>query len=68
VRKQLLGILSDDSSPLLPLIDKEELINLTNGKSDYGKPWFEQLMAKPQLFAYLIQVNIWMRKYRVRIV
>ena len=68
VRKQVLDILNDNTSPLLPLINKEEIINLTAGKSDYGKPWFGQLMATPQLFAYLIQVDIWLRKYRVRIV
>ena len=32
---------------------------------DYGRPWFGQLMAGPQMIAYLLQVNEWMRRYQV---
>lgn len=28
---------------------------------EYGKPWFGQLMAGPQLLAYFIQFNYWMQ-------
>ena len=68
VTKWLLEILNDSSSPLLPLIDVKAVSALAESQSDYGKPWFGQLMAKPQLFAYLIQIDTWMRKYGVRIV
>ncbi|MCX7841789.1 MAG: asparagine synthase (glutamine-hydrolyzing) [Clostridia bacterium] len=69
VRKWLMEILNDSSSPLLQLIDKNEIINmLKTSTSDHGRPFFGQLMALPQLFAYLIQVDIWMREYRVRLV
>mgnify|MGYP000630692915 FL=1 len=61
-------ILNDSSSPLLPFVDKKAILELTQNKSDYGKPWFGQLMAKPQLFAYLIQIDIWLRKYKVRVI
>lgn len=30
---------------------------------DYGKPWFGQLMAGPQMLAYFLQVNAWMEDY-----
>ena len=61
-------ILNDRSSPLLQLIDKKAVVDLARKKSDYGKPWFGQLMAGPQLFAYLIQVDTWLRRYKVRII
>ena len=35
---------------------------------NFVKPWFGQLMAGPQLFAYLAQVDTWLRTYNVRIV
>ncbi|WZL77874.1 asparagine synthase (glutamine-hydrolyzing) [Eubacteriales bacterium mix99] len=60
-------ILNDRSSPLLQLLDRDAVLSLAQKKSDYGKPWFGQLMAGPQLFAYLIQVDTWLRKYQVRI-
>ena len=30
---------------------------------DYGKPWFGQLMAGPQMLAYFLRVNAWMEDY-----
>ena len=38
----------------------------TEGKS-YATPWFGQLMTGPQLIAYLIQLNIWLKEYDVNI-
>lgn len=68
VKTWLMDILGDPNSPVLPLVDVKAVQAAVEGKSDYGKPWFGQLMATPQMFAYLIQVNHWMRKYGVRIV
>ena len=66
--KKVLEIVNDSNSPIQPLIDKNVILNLVESKSDYGKPWFGQLMAKPQLLAYLVQVDIWLRKYNIRLV
>ncbi len=67
VSKQLMEILSSKNSPLLPLVNAKKLIKMVKRKSDYGKPWFGQLMAQPQLFAFLIQVHIWLKEYNVKI-
>ena len=69
MRSWLTDILDEKSSPLLDIVDETKLRwILENEKADYGRPWFGQLMALPQMFAYLIQVDIWMREYRVRLV
>lgn len=67
VRKMLNEVLSDSTSPLLTLINKKEIQVMLSEPSDYGKPWFGQLMARPQLFAYLVQVDYWLRKYGVSV-
>ena len=36
--------------------------------SDYGKPWYGQLMAAPQMMAYVIQTDFWLREYKVEII
>lgn len=36
----------------------------TQGRS-FGRPWFGQLMTGPQLIAYLLQLELWMREYGV---
>lgn len=61
-------ILDDSSSPVLPFLDLKKTERFLNSPSDYGKPWYGQLMAAPQLMAYLIQVNYWMKEYGVIVV
>ncbi|MFZ5988202.1 MAG: asparagine synthase (glutamine-hydrolyzing) [Bacillota bacterium] len=68
VSKWLLEILNDNSSVLHQLINVGTVRSLAEGKSDYGKPWFGQLMATPQMFAYLIQIDLWFRENKVSIV
>ncbi|HAN09978.1 MAG TPA: asparagine synthase (glutamine-hydrolyzing) [Clostridiales bacterium] len=61
-------ILDDRSSPLLELIDKEKVKNMVDNIDDYGNtPFFGQLMTGPQTLAYLIQVNMWMEEYGVKL-
>jgi asparagine synthase (glutamine-hydrolysing) len=67
VRTWLLEILYDSNSPILPFIDVKAVRTLAESTSDYGKPWFGQLMATPQMFAYLIQVDSWLKKNKISI-
>lgn len=68
VRTQMLAVLDDSSSPILPLIDSTKLreIAATTDPSSH-LPWFSQLMSGPQLFAYITQINRWMKEYNVSI-
>ncbi|PHJ37638.1 hypothetical protein P378_15380 [Desulforamulus profundi] len=66
VRKLLLNILNEPSSPLLQLINVEAVRSMAEFEDDnFSRPWFGQLMTGPQLFAYLYQVNAWLREYNV---
>jgi asparagine synthase (glutamine-hydrolysing) len=68
VRHSFLRILDDRDSPLLPLINKPALQNFAQTvTNDANIPWFGQLMNAPQLLAYLIQVDYWLREYNVSI-
>ncbi|MBX6378577.1 MAG: asparagine synthase C-terminal domain-containing protein, partial [Clostridia bacterium] len=69
VRRRLLAVLGDPASPLLPLVDVQAVRALCAAEADsIHIPWFGQLMTGPQLMAYLLQVDCWLRRYRVRIV
>ncbi|GAB6098743.1 asparagine synthase (glutamine-hydrolyzing) [Halanaerocella petrolearia] len=63
----LLDILSNPNAPLHDLIDQDTVRQFTEVDGDFDIPWFGQLMRLPQLFAYLIQINIWLKEYNVRI-
>ncbi len=66
--KELLdSVISDPNAPILSLCDKEKLRSLLNGSSDYGKPFFGQLMAGPQFIGYILQVNYLLKDYHVKI-
>lgn len=68
--EQMLGerlqrVLADSSSPILQLIDCERAERFIKSVKDYGKPWYGQLMAGPQMLAYLLQINSWLKEYQV---
>jgi asparagine synthase (glutamine-hydrolysing) len=69
VREMVLQILNDSDSPLLLLINVEAVRNIarSSGQS-FRQPFYGQLMTDAQLFAYLIQVDTWLREYNVSIV
>lgn len=67
LRRELMTVLSDSTSPLTFLIDKEKTAALLKSPSDYGRPFYGQLMAGPQLLAYLLQINYWLKKYQIQI-
>ena len=55
----------DSNSALRDIIDKEKLSFIKSPK-DYGKPWYGQLMAGPQMLAYVLQIGYWLRKYSMQ--
>lgn len=58
-------IISDNSSPLLQIVKKEQLEKLLN--SNISVPWYGQLMTTPQTIAYFVQTNYWLKKYNIKI-
>ena len=52
----------------MPLVDKKALMQFLERPKDYGKPWYGQLMAGPQMTAYLLQTEYFLRKYHVEFV
>jgi len=67
LHRELRNVLSDASSPLCMLIDLKKTERFFQNPTDYGRPFYGQLMAGPQLLAYLLQINYWLKKYNVRI-
>ncbi|GGG74543.1 asparagine synthase (glutamine-hydrolyzing) [Paenibacillus radicis (ex Gao et al. 2016)] len=68
VKGLLLDVLNDPSSPILPLINAAKVREIADSATASSNiPWFGQLMSGPQLFAYLYQVNLWLKEYGVSI-
>ncbi len=67
LKNELKEILSHSEEPLYQLVNPDYLHTLMNNPADLGKPWFGQLMAVPQMYAYLIEINDWMKTYHIRL-
>lgn len=62
VSDRLRSLLETDT-PLWHLVRKEAARNLLNQESYW--PWYGQLMRRPQTIAYLLQMDFWLRHYRI---
>lgn len=61
-------IVEDASSPLRPFIDlKRTRTFIGYDAEQLRRPWFGQLMSGPQMLAYLIQVDYWLRTYKITV-
>lgn len=65
--ERLLAVLEDSNAPIHQIVDAGKTRKFIGSVKDYGKPWYGQLMAGPQMLAYLLQINYWMEKYQVKL-
>src|SRR5690606_9917985 len=68
VRELMKEVLEDSSSPIFQIISRKKIEQLlSSSESSSLVRWFGQLMSGHQLYAYLYQVHVWLKHYRVSI-
>ncbi len=68
VRRLMRGLFADAAAPIWELVDGEAVEKLAGTTMDpAAMPWYGQLMAGPQMLAYLLQVNSWMQERNIRL-
>ena len=65
VSAMLQQLLEQSDAPLWQLISRKAAKELLN--AEYAWPWYGQLMKVPQTVAYLLQINIWLREYKISV-
>ena len=65
MRSMISDLLEDTDAPIFSLISREALEKLRD--NEFTEPWYGQLMTGPQTMAYMVQLNHWLKHYRVRI-
>ncbi len=58
-------VLSDLNAPILQLVNRQALEKLLSAEDIW--PWYGQLMKGPQTIAYMLQINFWLKHYKVQI-
>ena len=61
---RLRKIMQEEKSPLFHLINREKLEAILSREMVW--PWYGQLMRRPQMMAYFLQLEFWLRHYNVR--
>ena len=64
---ELRRVMKEKEAPVNQLIHQKKVEKFLESPKDYGKPWYGQLMAGPQMIAYLLQINYWMEHYQIRL-
>lgn len=66
VSSELERLLADPSEPLFEIAEPSKLRELLH--SERQIPWYGQLMTVPQTIAYFLQLNYWLKTYKVRLI
>ena len=66
VKEILHTILADKQALIWNMVDPDAAKKLMDEECE--TPWYGQLMKGPQTMAYLLQINVWMNKYKIKIV
>jgi asparagine synthase (glutamine-hydrolysing) len=66
VSNLLKEVIQDKQSPILQIVKPESLAVLLS--TDFSWPWYGQLMQRPQIIAYMLQINLWLKHYSLHIV
>ncbi len=61
LKEELLNLIKDSSQPINQILDRKKVLKVMGTDLDYCHPWYGQLMAGPQLLAYYIQMNAWLK-------
>ena len=63
MRNRLTAILEDPNAPIHHLVSQQGVADILAGEQKW--PWYGQLMRRPQTMAYFVQLDFWLRQYRV---
>ncbi len=61
-------ILQDKTSGLSSILDYNKVVDLIENGEKVNENWYGQLMRVPQIMAYIIQIDCWMKKYKIDLI
>ena len=68
VEQCIRGLLADEEHPVWQIVDMDyvrQVLNDTN--TNHARPWFGQLMQRPQYLAFIYQIALWLVEYQVQL-
>lgn len=68
VASQAEKLINDKNSIISQIVNKDTFYNLKNDKIPITEPWYGQLMREPQIFGYLIELDIFFKRFNLQII
>ena len=59
-------LLEDSCAPVWQVVNPGKAEQLLT--AEYAWPWYGQLMKVPQTIAYILQINVWLKKYEISVI
>ena len=64
--ERLIALLDSDNCRLTEVVDEKRIREmLRTGGASFTKNWYGQLMTVPQIYAYFLQIDCWLKKYNI---
>ena len=64
--ERLTALLDSDNCRLTEVVDEKSIREmLRTGGASFTKNWYGQLMTVPQIYAYFLQIDCWLKKYKI---
>ena len=68
VETRIRTILADKAHPIWQIVDKPYIQDvLDNPTNSQARPWFGQLMQRPQYLAFIYQIAMWLVEYKIQL-
>lgn len=66
VEQRVRGLLSDEEHPVWQIVDMDYVAQVLHDTNPHNaRPWFGQLMQRPQYLAFICQIAMWLTEYHV---
>lgn len=66
VENKIRGLLTDENHPVWKIVDMDYVANVLHDTNpSHTRPWFGQLMQRPQYLAFIYQIAMWLTEYKV---
>ena len=66
IRKRFDSLLEDQQNPVFQMVDHNAIKIMAQQEAPW--PWYGQLMRLPQTMAYILQLEFWLREYKVNLI
>lgn len=60
-------LINDKNSIISELVNKDTFFDLKNNKIAVTEPWYGQLMRLPQIFGYIVELDIFFKRFNLKI-